>query len=71
MVVWKVSPPCPAEVKLEKMFKAGSIAPDATQKSVKVQEKIFEPFSPAVFGKHFRRLKNKYSKRNGGDRKFM
>jgi hypothetical protein len=69
MAVWKVSPPGKAEKHLRQLFEENKIPPDATPSSVKQEHQVFKAYSNAVFGKHFRRLRNEVDNRNGAHRK--
>jgi len=58
--VWKVKPPGPEQIELEKMFAQKEIDACATPDSVHKSKELFKKFSASVFGAHFRMTKAKF-----------
>lgn len=57
--VWKVKPPGPEHLELERMFKSNEIGPSASADSIRRSNAMFMRFSAQVFGNHFRSIKAK------------
>lgn len=56
---WKVKPPGPEQLELERLFKSNEISPSSTADSVRKSNNMFQRFSASVFGNHFRSTKAK------------
>lgn len=57
--VWKVKPPGPEQLQLERMFSSNEINAASTPDSVRKSTEMFQKFSAQVFANHFRQTKAK------------
>lgn len=59
-IVWKMKPPGPEQIELERMFNAREIPLSATPDSVRQSREIFKKFNARVFAAKFRSTKAKF-----------
>lgn len=59
---WKVKPPGPEQRELERMFRSHEVEPGDSPESIRRSNEMFQRFSSAVFGNHFRTTKAQIAK---------
>lgn len=57
--IWKVKPPGPEQLELEKMFRSKEIRATTSADGVRKDNALFSKFTAQVFSNHFRQTKAK------------